>query len=54
MLDRDRFVYAPSQWEMPLECNVVSHWLGAYMKWSLLDIWQLSITDTKERRIDAD
>ena len=31
---RDHFVYAPSQWEATLPCNVVSHWLGAYTKWS--------------------
>ena len=33
-LCRDGFVYAPSQWETTLHCNVVSHWLGAYTKWS--------------------
>ena len=32
---RDHFVYAPSQWETTLQCNVVSHWLGALTKWSL-------------------
>ena len=32
----NHFVYVPSQWEMTLHCNVVSHWLGAYTKWSLL------------------
>ena len=32
-LCRDHFVCAPSQWEMTLRCNVVSHWLGAHMKW---------------------
>ena len=32
---RDHFAYAPSQWEMMLHCNVISHWLGAYTKWSL-------------------
>ena len=31
---RDHFVYAPSQWET-LHCNSISHWLGAYTKWSL-------------------
>ena len=31
---RDHFVYAPSQWETTLHCNVASHWLGAYTKWS--------------------
>ena len=35
---RDHFVYAPSQWETTLQCNVVSHWLGAYTKWSLLSM----------------
>ena len=35
-LDRDHFVYAPSQWETTLQCNVVSHWLGAFTKWALL------------------
>ena len=33
---RDYFVNAPSQWEMTLQCNIISHWLGAYTKWSLL------------------
>ena len=28
-------VNAPSQWEMTLHCNIVSHWLGAYTKLSL-------------------
>ena len=35
---RESFVYAPSQWEMTLQCNVVSHWLGAYTEWSLIII----------------
>ena len=30
------YVYAPSQCETTLHCNVVSHWLHAYTKWSLL------------------
>ena len=31
-------MHVPSQWETTLQCNVVSHWLGAYTKsnWSLL------------------
>ena len=33
---RDQFVYAPYQWETTLQCNVVSHWLGTYTKWSLI------------------
>ena len=32
---RDHLVYALSQWETTLRCNVVSHWLGAYTKWFL-------------------
>ena len=32
---RDHFVYAPRQWETTLQCNVVSHWLGACTEWSL-------------------
>ena len=32
---RDQFVCAPSQWETTLLCNVVSHWLSTYSKWSL-------------------
>ena len=34
-VNRDHFVYAPSQWETTLQCNVVSHWLGAFRKWTL-------------------
>ena len=33
---RDHSVYVPSQWETTLQCNVVSHWLGEYTKWSLI------------------
>ena len=32
---RDHFVYALSQWEATLHCNVASHWLGAYTQWFL-------------------
>ena len=32
----DHFVYAPSQWETTLQCNVVSRWLGVHTKWSLV------------------
>ena len=35
-LIRDHFVYAPSQWVMMLQCNIVSNWLGAYIKLYLL------------------
>ena len=27
--------FAPSQWEMPLQCNGISHWLGANLDSSL-------------------
>ena len=33
---RDHSVYASSQWEMTLHCNVISHWLGAYTEWPCL------------------
>ena len=33
---RDHLVYAPSQWETTLHCDIVSHWLATYTKWSLL------------------
>ena len=32
---RNHSVYAPSQWETTLQCNVVSHWLNACTEWSL-------------------
>ena len=35
---KDHFVYAPSQWETTLQCNVVSHSLGAYTEGSLIII----------------
>ena len=38
---RDNVVNASSQWETTLQCNV-SHWLGAYIKWSLnTQLWFL-------------
>ena len=33
---REHFVHAPSQWETTLQCNVVSHWLSAFTKLSLV------------------
>ena len=36
---RDHLVNAPSQWETTLQCNVVSHWLGAFTKRSLKLSW---------------
>ena len=32
---RDQSVNAPCQWEMTLQCNAVSHWLGVYTEWSM-------------------
>ena len=40
---RDLFVHAPSQWETTLQCNVVSHWLGSFTKWTLHIIWNKTI-----------
>ena len=31
----DQSRYGPSQWETSLHCNDVSHWLDAYLDWSL-------------------
>ena len=38
---RGHFVNAPSQCQSTLHCNIASHWLGAYPKWSLtiLEMW---------------
>ena len=33
------FVYAPSQWETTLHCNIIAHWLGANTKESLKYRW---------------
>ena len=30
------FMIPTSQWETTLQCNVVSHWLGAFTKWPLV------------------
>ena len=40
---KGHFVYAPSQWETTLYCNVVSHWLGAYTKLFLDVYWNILI-----------
>ena len=32
---RNHSLYSLSQWQMALHCNVISHWLGAYIEWSL-------------------
>ena len=36
MFLRDQSRYAPNQWETSLQCNDVSHWLGAHLDWSLV------------------
>ena len=33
---RNQSRYAPSQSETLLQCNDISHWLGAYLDWSLM------------------
>ena len=46
IMDRHHFVHAPCQWEMTLQSNIVSHWLGAYTKWSQISfntIWEYVI-----------
>ena len=44
---RDHFVCASSQWETTLHCNVVSHWLGVYTKWSLnLAVYPIKYADS--------
>ena len=47
---RNQSRYAPSQWETSLYCNGVSHWMGAYLDWSLImksnprnAMWSLTI-----------
>ena len=45
-LNRDRFVYAPSQWNMMLHCNIVLHWLGAFAKRSQIKLYQNSIQNS--------
>ena len=42
-INRDQSKYAPSQWETSLQCNDVSHWLGANLDWSLY-IFHISFT----------
>ena len=48
-LSREHFVYVPSQWEKTLHCNVVSHWLGAYTKYSLLRVYTETNSHIKNR-----
>ena len=41
---RNHFMNAPSQWEMALLCNVIFHWLGTYIKLSLLLLFLRKLT----------
>ena len=41
---RDHFVYAPSQWETTLQCNVVFHWLGTCTGWCLSVVIHLELS----------
>ena len=50
-LFRDHFLCVSSQWETTLHCNVVSHWLGAYPKCSLLIIWFVYIPFQLSRQV---
>ena len=47
---QDHFVYAPRQY-----CNIISHWLDAFTKWSLhgtcAKLWPYFIIKTDSRRI---
>ena len=42
---RDHFLYEPCQWEVTLQCNIISHWLGPYIKWFLGSVKNLSQTN---------
>ena len=33
-------MYVPSQWETTLQCNIISHWLGTFTKWSRHISWK--------------
>ena len=46
VMGRDHFVYTPSQWETTLQCNVVSHWLGAFTEWSLYGVGDLELRES--------
>ena len=46
-------MYAPSQWEATLQCNGVSHWLGANTKWSLEQSRLETMTHTWCHRYDS-
>ena len=35
IMSRDQSTCVPNQWQTLLHCNDISHWLGAYLDWSL-------------------
>ena len=41
----------PSQWETSLHCNDISHWLGAYLDWSLHYISRIICTQNEIRYV---
>ena len=45
VMGRDHFVYTPSQWET-LQCNAVSHWLGAFTEWFLYGVGDLELHES--------
>ena len=47
MMCREQSSYAPSQWEASLQCNDVSHWLDAYLDWSLDVPWFIILTSVE-------
>ena len=50
---KDHSVHALSQWETTLHCNVVSQWLGAYTKWSLLYLSVMKHWSMADKLCDA-
>ena len=51
VVPRDQSRYAPSQSETSLQCNDVSHWLGAHLDWSLCAIIMWSTFFTKSSQV---
>ena len=49
----DHFMYAPCQWGPTLQCNVVSHWLGTYTKWSLVQSVPMPAHNLQRNTVDA-
>ena len=47
IMDQSRYV--PSQWEMSLQCNNVSHWLGVCLDWSMMPRWMFALLTNTSR-----